>query len=92
MDTRRFTNDLKQQIQEKSLVRKNLVLKNNKLIQEIKDNVKRRRELTREIRELQKQLRIIKSNRKNVFNRSDKIIPRKVDRIDLSSGSDVEVP
>jgi len=89
MDTKRFTNDLKQQMSEKSLVRKNLVLKNNRLIQEIKSNVRRRRELTKEIRELRHQLKIIKLNRKNSLDRVDELSPRKVDGIDLSSRSDI---
>ena len=72
MDTQRFTNDLKQQMVEKALVRKNLVLKSDRLIQEIKNNVKRRRELTKEIRDLRNQLKIIKSNKRNFFNSIEK--------------------
>ena len=58
---KRFIDDLKAQIAEKIEVRKNLVSKNLRLVEEIRNNVKRRKELTREIRDLRHQLARVKT-------------------------------
>ena len=88
---KRFIQDIKNQISEKSLVRKNLVLKNLRLIQEIKNNVKRRRELTTEIRNLYRHLSKVKSVARKSVNSTDELIPGKVDRVDLPTGSDIKM-
>ena len=92
MITHRFIHDLKTQILEKVQVRKNLVQKNFRLIQEIKNNVKRRQELTKEIRELKHQLRQVRGAGKKTPKRVHERIPRKIDRINLAPRRDIQMP
>ena len=78
---KRFVQDLKSQIAEKALVRKSLVQKNLRLIQEIKNNVKRRRELTSEIRELYRHLSKVKLASKKTVDSSSEATPGEIDGI-----------
>ena len=85
---KRFIHDIKAQIEEKIQVRKNLVLKNFRLIDEIKNNVKRRKDLTREIRDLRYQLSHVKSAVKKTPKTRHEVTPGKVNRINFpTSGS-----
>ena len=78
---KRFVEDVKAQILEKIHVRKNLVLKNFRLIDEIKNNVKRRRELTKEIRDLRRHLSHVKSATKKTSKRVNEHTPGEVNGI-----------
>jgi hypothetical protein len=78
---KRFIEDVRNQILEKTQVRKDLIQKNLRLIQEIKNNVNRRKELTKEIRNLYQQLSRIKSAVKKSANGTNEGIPGKIDRV-----------